>query len=95
MSKPGLVEQQFVGYLKLVYNGQQEIGESQRNQLRQAFYAGAAMYQGVVLGIMGPEAEVTPQDEAAAQRIFNQYADELEAFAESCVTGMGPCQGSA
>lgn len=96
MKEPGLVERQFLGYVQMVYKGgPQAMGQSQLQQLRQAFYAGATMYQGVVLGSLTADEDVTPQDEETMQRIFTQYADELEAFAERCVTGMAPAEGKA
>jgi len=96
MSEIGLIERQFLGYVQMVYKGgPQAMGESQLQQLRQAFYAGATMYQGVVLGSLTADEDVTPQDEETMQRIFTQYANELEEFAERCVSGMGPAGGRA
>jgi hypothetical protein len=96
MKEPGLIEKQFLGYVQMVYRGGPlAMNQSQLQQLRQAFYAGATMYQGLLLGNLSPDEGVTPQDEAAMQRLFNQYAEELEAFAESVVSGMPPAQGSA
>jgi hypothetical protein len=86
MKKTGLMERQFLGYISMVYNiAPKEIPEVQLNQLRQAFYAGAAMYQGSVLGAMPSAGSVTPEEEAAAMAVIHQYQEELEAFAEAHV----------
>lgn len=95
MSKIGMVERQFQGYLNLVYTNRSGMGSSQETQLRQAFFAGASMYQGLVMGNLSDENGVTPADEAAMEAITQRYMDELEDFAERCVTGMAPPRGSA
>lgn len=91
----GLVETQFRGYLNLVYKAPQALSRAQVSQLRQAFFAGATMYQGMMLGNLTDDKTVTPEDEEAAQRIFNAYATELEEFAERCASGMAPARGQA
>jgi hypothetical protein len=94
--QPGLVERQFLGYMRLLYRTPvEEMPPAQVNQLRQAFYGGATLYQGIMLGNLAPGVQVTQMDERLAGIIFDQYAKELEEFADRCATGMAPAQGSA
>lgn len=59
------------------------IPSDQLAETRQAFYMGALSYQGLVLGILNPDAgPTTPEEEARGEALFAELADEIEAFGE-------------
>jgi hypothetical protein len=80
------VEHQFRAYCGMIYGssgGYDAMGEEQRGQLRAAFFAGATLYQGLMLGLQDPEVSglTEAEAEAAAEEIFLAVQIELEEFA--------------
>lgn len=80
----GLVEKQFVGFMIRGHGSAFAVTlpSEQIRSMRMAFFAGAAMYQGQVLGAYGPDGgdDLTPDEEAAVARIVQQYTEELDRF---------------
>jgi len=80
------VEHQFQAYCGMIYGssgGYEALGPEQRGQLRAAFFAGATLYQGLMLGLQDPEVSGLTEAEAdaASEEIFIAVQHELEAYA--------------
>jgi hypothetical protein len=76
---------QFAGYMTACYGAAWavRIPSDQLAETRQAFYMGALAYQGLVLGILNPDAgPTTPEEEARGEALFAEIADEIETFGE-------------
>jgi hypothetical protein len=76
---------QFAGYMTACYGPAWavRIPSDQLAETRQAFYMGALSYQGLVLGILNPDAgPTTPEEEARGEAMFAEIANEIEAFGE-------------
>jgi hypothetical protein len=76
---------QFAGYMTACYGPAWavRIPSDQLAETRQAFYMGALAYQGLVLGILNPDAgPTTPEEEARGEAMFAEIANEIETFGE-------------
>lgn len=77
------IEKQFAGYMIACY-GQAwavRIPSDQLAETQQAFFMGALSLQGLVLGILDPDAgPTTPEEEARGERLMAEIGDEIEAF---------------
>lgn len=74
---------QFAGYMTSCYGPAWavRIPSDQLAETRQAFWMGALAYQGLILGVMGPNAGDLTADEAArGERLMAEINDEIEAF---------------
>lgn len=79
----GHLAKQFAGYMIACY-GQAwalRIPSDQLAETRQAFFMGALSYQGLVLGILDPDAgPTTPEEETRGERLMAEIGDEIETF---------------
>jgi hypothetical protein len=76
---------QFTGYMTACYGPAWAVllPSDQVVETRQAFYMGALAYQGLVLGILNPDAgPTTPEEEARGEAMFAEIAKEIETFGE-------------
>ena len=76
---------QFSGYMTACYGPTWavRIPSDQLGETRQAFYMGALAYQGLVLGILNPDAgPTTPEEDARGEAMFAEIANEIETFGE-------------
>lgn len=77
------LEKQFTGYMTACYGPAWalRIPSDQMAETRQAFFMGALAYQGLVLGILDPDAgPTTPEEEARGAALMAEIGDEIEAF---------------
>lgn len=77
------IARQFAGYMTACYGGAwaMRLPSDQIAETRQSFFMGALAYQGLVLGILSPDAgELTPAEEERGERLMAEIADEIEAF---------------
>lgn len=95
--EPGLMEKQFIGYMIMCHGreGYHALPEVQINETRQAYYAGAAMYQGQVLMQMGAPGALTAKEEADCAKVIDQYMAEIETFSEGRLAELMQTAGSA
>ena len=91
------LEAQFLGYCNLVFDVPAEsVPEAQIREMRRAFFAGAVMFQGQVLGLMGQDpGDLTEEELAAVEALVEQYNVEIEKFAEHELAGLMRTEGSA
>jgi hypothetical protein len=75
MSKPETVEQQWNDYSSRIFRGL-SISEVQRNETKQAFYAGAYSILMTLRDVLGDDAI----SEDAGVQILENYKQELEKF---------------
>lgn len=75
MSKPETIRHQWTDYSTRIWRGMNHISEAQRNETKQAFYAGA---YSLLMAIAGLGEDDVSEDAGAA--VLEAYKQELEAF---------------
>ena len=77
------LEKQFIGYMTACYGPAWavRIPGDQLAETRQSFYNGALSYQGLMLGVLNPDAgPTTPEEEARGEALFAEIVNEIETF---------------
>lgn len=82
-----VIEVKLQSFVAMVYGCTiRDLPDSQAREIRSAFFAGAAMYQGDILGLMGAEPGDLTEDQMAELEAYSaRIADELEDFSQAMV----------